>query len=218
VSSHELTAAYLRIEPSGALLQEHVGDTGFVPLRGKVGFCSPKSDVTTLATWVPSFSPPEVAGMPPERASLPAARTDIPLCTLRDTGAGKVMFLAYEPSRLIREYALQDFYSMIKGYVQLMLGDDQTILIEAPQRVLASVFRKENKILIHLINGIGQRPLQETIPCHGLKLQLKLGGRQVTNVATRIESNAMHHSVKNDVLTIDLSRLDIWNMLAVELA
>jgi hypothetical protein len=156
--------------------------------------------------------------MPPERASLPAAQTNVPLCTVREYGAGKVMFLAYEPSRLIREYGMQDFYSIINGYVQFMLGNDQQIIIDAPQRVMASIFRKGHKTLVHLINGIGQRPLQETIPCFDLKVKFKLDRQKVVSVQSKIEPGDIHYAVENDLLTVELTRLDIWNMLLIELA
>jgi hypothetical protein len=218
VCSNELAATYMRIESPGKLLQDSVGDTGLVPLRGRVGFCEPGNGTATLVTWVPSFAPIGVVGNPPERASLPVPNTATPLCTLRDHGAGKVMFLAYEPSRLIREYALQDLYSIMDGYIRCMLGDDQQIVIDAPQRVMTSVFHKGNKMMVHFVNGIGQRPLQETIPCFNLQLKLQLRQRRVTLVQSRIESSEISYLTEDDTLTVDLPRLDVWNMLLVEFA
>ncbi len=217
VGSEEQVSAYMRIEAPGQFLQQQVGETGFIPLRGKTGFCEALPGTQTLVTWVPSFSPVEFAGRPPERASLPAAHTDVPLCTLREYGAGKVLFLAYEPSRLIREYGMQDFYSMIDGYVRLMLGEEQQVFVDSPRRVLVSLFRKGSTTLVHLINGIGQRPLQETIPCFGLKLRFKLAGQKVKAVTGRIEPGEIRWTADNDLLTVDVARLDVWNMLKIEL-
>jgi hypothetical protein len=81
VSSEDLAAAYISIEQKAGDIQERLGESGYLPLRGKVGFYAPAKDAAVLLTWVPPFSPVEFAGLPPERASLPAAHTDVPLCT-----------------------------------------------------------------------------------------------------------------------------------------
>ncbi|MGH0052273.1 MAG: hypothetical protein ACQ5SW_02645, partial [Sphaerochaetaceae bacterium] len=216
VCSEDLEATYLRVEQEGAEIQEKLGEVGLVPLRGKVGFCEPKEGTKVLATWVPPFATVATAGMPPERASLPVSHTDLPLCMVSEHEKGKVMFLPYEPSRLIREYALDDMYTMIRGYVEYMLGDDKKIILDAPKRIILSVFGKDHTLLLHLVNGIGQRPLQDTIPCHHLKAEIRLDGRKVKTVVSRIAGCSLNFSVENDVLSIDLERLDTWDMLLIE--
>ena len=128
------------------------------------------------------------------------------------------MYLPYEPSRLIREYGLQDMFTMIRGYVERMLGDDQKMWVKAPNRVMTTVFRKDHTQMIHLVNGIGQRPLQDTIPCFDLEITLKLEGRQVKAVTSRIAEVPVAYSVQDDLLTLKLPRLDVWDMLLVTYA
>lgn len=217
VCSQDLEATYLRIESAGNEIQDKIGDAGLIPLRGKVGFCEPGEGTETLATWVPPFSSVMTAGMPPERASLPISHTAIPLCAVRDYKEGKVMFVSYEPSRLIREYALDDMFTMIRGYVEYMLGDDKKITVDAPKRIIMSVFGKEDKLMIHLVNGIGQRPLQDTIPCYNIKIDIKLGGRKVKSVASKIAQCGVDFDVDGNLLKVNLERLDAWDMLLVEL-
>lgn len=216
-SSDDLAATYLRLEAPACEIQEKIGEVDIVPLRGKVGFYDQVEDATRLVTWVPPFAPVRFAGAPPERASLPAPHTDIPLCTVRNHGAGKVMFVSYEPSKQIREYAMEDMYTMIRGYVEYLLGDDQMVSLAAPSRVMMSVFKKNSTLMVHLINGIGQRPLQNTIPCYHLKLQVRLDGKSVQTVVSKIAQEKITYQVQNDVLMVDLEKLDVWDMLLIEL-
>ena len=216
ICSEDLEATYLRIEPSDAGIQEEIGDCVLVPLRGKVGYCGAKATSQVLATWVPPFSSAATAGFPPERASLPKEKTDIPLCVVSQHGDGKVMFLPYEPSRLIREYGLRDMFTMMEGYVDYMLGKDRKVSVKAPSRVMATVFQKDGMNMIHFVNGVGQRPLQDTIPCFDLEASIQLHGRQVESVESKIAGEQVTYSVENDVLTIHLSRLDVWDMLLIQ--
>lgn len=218
VCSEDLETTYLQIEPAGQEIQDKIGEAGLIPLRGKVGFCEPREGTKVLATWVPPFATVATAGMPPERASLPIAHTDLPLCMVSDYKKGKVMFIPYEPSRLIREYALDDMFTMIRGYVEYMLGDDKKIALYAPKRIILSVFGKEDVLMLHLVNGIGQRPLQDTVPCYHIKAEIKLSGRKVKTVVSRIAQCGVDFTVDGDLLSVNLERLDTWDMLLIKFA
>lgn len=215
VSSEDLAASYLRIEPSDAGIQEKIGACELVPLRGKVGYSHAKDSSLVLATWIPPFASVETAGFPPERASLPVSHTDIPLCVVSSHGKGRVMFLPYEPSRMIREYGMKDMFTMMEGYVDYMLGRDRKIRIDAPSRVISTVFARENIQMIHLINGIGQRPLQDTIPCYKIRVSVKLDGRKVASVDSRIAGEDVAWECSGEELLITLARLEVWDMLRI---
>ena len=168
-----------------------------------------------LATWVPPFSSAATAGFPPERASLPKEHTNIPLCVVSDHGQGQVMFLPYEPSRLIREYGIQDMFTMLDGYVSYMLGEDRKITVKAPSRVMVTVFKGENTHMIHFVNGIGQRPLQDTIPCFDLTVTIRTGGRKVQSVSSRIAGEPVRFFQEGEILHMELPQLKVWDMLLV---
>jgi hypothetical protein len=70
--------------------------------------------------------------------------------------------------------------------------------------------------MIHLINGIGQRPLLETIPCFNLEVCLKLGGKKVKSATSKIAGMELQYSIENAMLKIKLPRLEIWDMLLIE--
>jgi hypothetical protein len=216
ICSEDLESTYLRIEDSDAKIAEKIGECNIVPLRGKIGYSDAKIGVKVLATWIPPFAHAKIAGFPPERASLPVSHTDIPLCVVSDYGKGRVMFLPYEPSRLIREYGMLDMFTMIRSYAEYMLGDHQKISFSIPARVISTVFKKENKQMIHFVNGIGQRPLLETTPCFNLEVCVKLDGKKVKSVISKIAEIEVDYSVSEDTLKIHLKRLDVWDMLLVE--
>lgn len=218
VSSEEMKAAYLRVEEPGTALQKALGNTGLAPLGGRVGFCTPRDDAVVYATWVPPFAPPEVVGRPPERASLHTDRTQLPLCLVNRLGKGSVMFLPYEPSLLSATYAMEDFIALIGAYVEDMLAGSQRLVLHAPRDVMTSAHQKEGLLLVHFVNGIGQRPLKENIPCGEVGFTLRLeAGQQVLGVDSVIGGEPVDWRVENGVLEAKLPRLQVWDMLRVRL-
>jgi hypothetical protein len=216
ISSEDLEATYLYIEKSDAGIAEKIGECNLVPLRGKIGYSTAREGAQVLATWIPPFANSRIAGLPPERASLPASHTEIPLCVVNNFGKGKVMFLPYEPGRLIREYGMLDLFTMVRAYTEYMLSGAQKIFITAPARVMSTVFKKDNKLMIHFVNGIGRRPLLETIPCFDLEVSVKLDGKKVKSVISKIAGEKLQYSVEEAMLKVKLSRLETWDMLLVE--
>ncbi|WRS26281.1 alpha-amylase family protein [Oscillospiraceae bacterium MB08-C2-2] len=217
IQSNPLESTYLRIEKEGQALQQIIGDSVYIPLRGTVGFHTPGEGVKTLVSWVPPFAPANVSGLPPERASLPADHTEVPMCTLREYQKGKIMFISYEASRLVAQYALRDMFDLVGGYVKLLLGEDRLFRFEGPQRVMLTAFEKEGDYLFHLINGIGQRPLQDTIPCHNLRIHLRLNGRKAVGVHSKIAGCKVEWEANQDILSITIPSLEVWDMLRVSL-
>ena len=51
---------------------------------------------------------------------------------------------------------------------------------------------------------------------HETILMVQLHGRQVESVESKIAGEQVTYSVENDVLTIHLSRLDVWDMLLIQ--
>ncbi|MCU6792880.1 hypothetical protein OB236_12195 [Paenibacillus sp. WQ 127069] len=218
VCSEQMVATYQRIEPAGNVLRTRLGETNLVPLRGRIGLCVPKSDVEIYATWVPPFAPADSVGAPPERASLPAAQTQVPLCLISKFKNGKVMYLPYEPGRLFKEYGIDDFCLLIGAYIDIMLGEKKQLEVDAPHGVQISAFKKDNLYLLHFVNGVGQRPLKENIPCHNIKFSLKLeSNQQVKDVSARISGQVVSYEVSNGILTVKLAELGVWDMVRVEL-
>lgn len=218
-ASEQLEATYMRIEPKADILQKKIGNNDLIQLRGRVGFCVPNEASKVYTTWVPPFAPTFFAGLPPERASLPMPYTKVPLCIVSNYKNGRVMFLPYEPSMLIEKYGLLDMYNAIDGYIDMMLGDRRNVKFLVPYGVMTSVFRKDSKWMIHFVNGIGQRPLMENIPCHHIGFSINLKPEQsVRSVKAVVSQKKLKYEVKDSTLSVDIAELNFYEMICVELS
>ena len=209
-----LTASYLYFEAAGAALKRDM-DTDKIAFRGPVTYCSPTTAVT-LATLIPPFAPIEVVGAPPERASMPVAHTDIPLVLQNRTGAGEVLFLPFSLSALMQKFKLYDHFRLVGNMIDLLEGQ-RDLEVTAPASVQFTMFAKEDRQLIHMVNETGERPLQDTIPVSGITISLKLPeGKTVSGVQAVIEEYPICWKQEKDRVRIEVSRLDVWEMLRVD--
>ena len=212
-----LTASYMRIEEAGRRVTAGM-DTDKLALRGQVVYCHPSEGTETLLTLIPPFAPMDVVGRPPERASLPAARTDIPLLLRHAYGKGEVFFLPFSLTDLIREYKLYDHYRLVGNMVDALLGR-RDIEVDGPSSIHVTAFRKEKKLLIHLVNETGERPLRDTVPVLDIRLSLAIPqGAAVKDVRAALEGQKLVCEEKDRRLEITLPRLDVWQMIVVEYA
>lgn len=216
ISSEEQVAAYLRLEPAGEMIKTRLGGMELVPLGGRFAVCRPDEDTCVLATWVPPFATLATSGLPPERASLPVPRTETPLAMIHCRQKGRVMFLPYEAGRLVHEYGMKDMCGMLGACVEMILGDRQRIRVQAPAGVMHTVFGAANTIMIHLVNGIGQRPLKENVPCCDIVIKIPLNGRNVRAVNAILSECQAVYEIQEDMLVIQYARLEVWEMLLIE--
>lgn len=219
--SVELRASYLRFETEQKTLHKGMEDTLYVPLRGRVLYRKPMPDTQVLMTLVPPFAPMDGVGNPPERASLPVKRTDIPMLTVHNCGEGAVMTLAFSLSRLLLEVHLEDHYLLMRNCLDTLCGQKKEFEIaDNVAGLLACVYHAgENRILVHLINGIGQRPLVGRLPYHDLKFRIRLPkGRKIRSVSPVIEEEAVSFEQTDTAVTVTLDKLTVWNMLEIDMA
>jgi len=216
--SHDLTASYLRIETKDTKIRRGFEEVTFLPLRKRVLYMKPDK-AETLMTLVPPFAPMDAVGAPPERASIPVDQTDIPMMLVNKVGKGKALTLAFSLSGLIIDYHLEDHYWLMRNCLDYMGGDEPFKMERNVAGLLTSVYQNGDKILVHLVNGIGQRPLVGIAPYHDAAFSIRLPkGKKVTGVAASIEDEPVTYSQKGDTAVVQLSKLSIWNMLVINLA
>ncbi len=214
--SEPLTASYLRLERRNAALERKFEDVGLLALRGTVMYGAQSGDTEALATLVPPFAPPDGVGAPPERASLPTPRTDLPLITLRGHGQGQVLTLAMEAGRLIGQYRLADHLQLLTNAMGLLLGDRRVLWAPLLPGLSSSLWRRGNHTLLHLVNGVGQRPLAAVTPLQNLSVTLRLApGQTVRAVRARIGGGGVDWWQDGTLLHATLERLEVWEMLEV---
>jgi len=206
-----LAASYLRVEDFDAL---GFAETPLLPHRGETLYCKPLADAHTLLTLVPPFSPLDGVGSPPERASILCPKTDIPLALLHNYGAGgRSVFLPFRLGHLIETFGLPEHIELLKKLAWLLLDHTPFFQLDAPSGVQATLFQKGGQYLVHLINGVGKRPLQENIPLFDLCFRLRA---PIQSVQPLLEDTPIEVTACPDGSTsVHLKELRLWNALLV---
>lgn len=212
-----LTASYLYFEEEGQRLKKDM-ETDKVPFRGAVTYCIPNQDCEVLATLIPPFAPLEVVGAPPERASIPVSHTEIPLVMNRAWGEGQIVWLPFSLNSLLSEYRLADHYRLIGNLIDFLV-DRRELEVQAPGSVQTTMYENDERLLIHFVNETGQRPLMDTVPVHGILLSVQLPeGRKAARVRSVIEEQKIAWRQEEGRVIIEIDRVDIWEMVAIDYA
>ncbi|MDD9267175.1 family 10 glycosylhydrolase [Paenibacillus sp. GCM10023248] len=216
-SSEYLKASYLRFEGAGNPLQKGLEQTELIAHRGKVVYTRPADAGTeVLATLVPPFSPMESVGAPPERASLAVSHTDIPLALLAASGQGRALYFPFSLSHLINEFKLDEHYQLLANSIDLALGEEKLLETSHYQGLQVTAFKKDDNLLVHLVNGAGRRPLSTHLPLYGIHAKLRLNGRSVKSVRPLIGEEPLEYSVSEGMLHVRVPELQIWECLLIE--
>lgn len=213
-ASEELIASYLRFEQAGERLSIGMEETSLIAHRGRVTYSRPLADTEVLATLVPPFSPLESVGAPPERASLAVTRTDLPLIMSRACGRGRVLLLTFSLSALLGEFRLGEHYLLVHNLVRYLKPEGSEIEVSHSPGLQVSAFRKEQGLLIHLVNGCGRRPLTANVPLHGLTVKVKQDSKQPFVKAAALQTNQELQIVKEGgYIKMHLPPLLLWETL-----
>ncbi|MDL2319278.1 beta-galactosidase trimerization domain-containing protein, partial [Eubacteriales bacterium OttesenSCG-928-A19] len=218
VHSEPLLASYLRFEPveGGNPLQKGLEHTPIIAHRGVVQYVEPLEGVRTLATLVPPFAPLEAVGAPPERASIPNPQSDLPLCLLHASGKGQVLLVPFALSELVTAYKLGEHSTLVENMVDMLL-DGQRRIVSEPVRGLQVIgYENGGAQLIHLVNGVGQRPLDTTVPLTGLSLRVRWDGPSAPKATAMLSGEAVEVAYADGVATITVPRLEVWDVLKLE--
>ncbi|WP_240414072.1 alpha-amylase family protein [Paenibacillus periandrae] len=216
-TSESLLASYLRFEGANNPLQKGLEHTELIAHRGKVNYVKPTgADTQVLATLVPPFSPLESVGAPPERASLPVSHTDLPLAVWNPSGKGHAMYLPFSLSQLINEFKLGEHYQFLSNAIDMALAEHKFIKVSNFQGLQMTVFEKDKTLLVHLVNGVGRRPLSTNIPLHQIEVSIRLNGKSVKAVKQLISGQPLGFESKQDKLAVSVPKLDIWECLLIE--
>ena len=216
--SEYLAASYWQFESDGISIRAGFEETPLLAHRGITSYVTPLPDTKILATLVPPFAPLDAVGAPPERASILTPQTDLPLCTQKSYNGGKAVLLPFCLSRLVKEFKLGEHYQLVENLVSMLLGDQLRLSMKSITGLHASLFEKDNKILLHLVNGVGQRPLSQSVPLSDLEITFKmLPGQSVQAVESVIAGEMIDWTEKDGQLTIQIPRLDVWDMIRMTL-
>lgn len=210
-----LIAAYLRFEDSGLSLRAGgMEDTPMIAFRGRVAY-SNQTSATTLTTLVPPFAPLEAVGAPPERASILVPQTNIPLCLENKYGQGHVISLTFNLSSLIMEFGLSDHLLLAANLINRSIGTKFLEITHYPG-IYVSVFKRDDMIILHLINGAGPRPLTAFLPLHNIHIKLHLESNvQAVTVRGIISKTDIRFEQNIDDLTFVVDMTDVWDTIEI---
>ncbi len=180
-TGHDISAAYGVLEPEGEALNQALTETKYIPVKGELLYVSAEKEAKKLMTLIPPFAPPDGVGAPPERAGLPVTHTGIPLLLENRVGKGRVLTGFFELSRLMLEIGLEDQKQLFGNCISYLNGEetefDGALL---PEGIFAYPYRAGEKFLVHLVNGVGSRPLKNTVePSSGVCSQGLEGGEGI---------------------------------------
>ena len=213
--SEEMRTAYFRMESQCP--RDGLEGMDILPFAGRLYYTRPEADVETLCTLVPPFSPPMGAGSPPERAVLPVERTEIPVVTLRRHGMGNVIHLPFAMHHLVDVYRLEEHYRFAANLFFRLLGDNRKFVLDRIPGVQFTAFEGNGCYLFHLVNGVGERPMRQTVPLTGLSLHVSLPAGAKDIKARSVFGNRQVPCRQVDgqtILSFDLP--DTWEIIQLE--
>lgn len=215
-TSEYLQASYLRFERDGEVIRQGFERTPLLPHRGRTVYTTPEEGTRVLCTLVPPFAPMEAVGAPPERASLPCPQTDIPLVMEHAYGAGRVMTITFALSAAISELKLQEHTMLAANLLKLGLGSALDVHTDCLRGIQLMDYENGADRLIHLVNGIGQRPLSQNIP---IRVQIRLDWHD--EALPQVEGllvGAPEVERRDDCVTITTKPVTTWEVLRIRSA
>lgn len=215
--SEKMGAAYIRMEGTDNPICKGLEETQLLPFAGTLIYEAVGKDTKALCTLVPPFSPPEGVGSPPERAMLFCEQTDTPLLTLKKEGQGRVANLPFSFNSLMQTYKIEEHYLFIANLINYLLGDSRIISMSRIQGIQLTCFKKADTMVVHLVNGVGTRPLRQTISIHDIGIDVLLPkDALVRNVKAMVTGQDIQYAQQSNKLHIQLSTLDIWEAIYIE--
>ena len=212
--SEEMQASYLRLADDGAV-RTGLEDTPLLPFAGSVLYAAPEKETAVWATLVPPFAPPEAVGAPPERASILTPRTDLPLLLQYPLGKGCVVSFLCSMTQMILKWKIPDHSTLVGNVLRYMAGDRLDVFLAPRRGIQLMDYTAPGRRLLHVVNGIGQRPLSENTPVQ-LTIRVKIGNRKVKAVRKLIQDETAKYSVDQGVLCIETGPVAVWEVFQID--
>lgn len=211
-----LQAAYGEL-PETSGLRSRLEQTRYLPVRGQYLNVRPVEGTQKLITLIPPFAPPDGVGAPPERASMSVGHTEIPLAMMHPYGKGNVLSVCFELAELVTEIGLEDQKILLENLFAALAGENLKVRAwNLPDGVHLSVWEKQGRWMLQIVNGIGERPLRTANACGNLEIAL----RKETEGPVRGGSVLEHYPVRviseKEWIRIQIDRLDVWDLIVVE--
>ena len=98
-----------------------------------------------------------------------------------------------------------------------MLLGRRELEVEAPGSVYATMYGADGRIIVHLVNETGERPLKDTIPVRDITVNVALPeGARVSSVRAAVEEQNIAWRQEEGRAEVKLDQVDVWEMVVVE--
>ena len=132
-------------------------------------------------------------------------------------GKGNVLSVCFELAELVTEIGLEDQKILLENLFAALAGENLKVRAwNLPDGVHLSVWEKQGRWMLQIVNGIGERPLRTANACGNLEIAL----RKETEGPVRGGSVLEHYPVRviseKEWIRIQIDRLDVWDLIVVE--
>ena len=214
VAGDDLVASYARFEtPPEHPFRTGLKETDLLGHRGPVHYCEASTDASVLMTLVPQWSPLEAVGRPPERASIPVEHTDTPMAIVGPSE--QTLYFPFALSELLDEFRLADQYQLLRNAVDLLLADEKFIEVEPTAALQVTPFAVEDGYLVHVVNGVGSRPLTENTPLQSVDIRMK-AGNDVSSVHAVFDDHELSFDQEGEYISFSIPLVDVWEAISIE--
>ena len=214
--SENHTAGYLRFEGEDNPLRKDLDGADIVPFCGSFCYEAVEDGTQVLASFVPPFCSPGGTGSPADRAIMLVKKTNIPLITVRNTGKGKTAHIPFALHALIDKYKFGEHLTLTANLIDWLLGDDCIVFMVRHPGVQLTSFKKNTSFIIHLVNGVGQRPLRKTSKLCDLNVSIRLpDGYEVSEVKALLSDQDIKCRHDSGTLSFSLDYLDYWEAVYI---
>jgi len=190
-----------------------LSEVALVPWRGPVLVGECRERAAALLTLVPSFAPPDGVGAPPERAVIPTEQTHIPLVAAHTVGKGLVVQVMGRLGELIHTYRLPDHIALLASLARYAGRIVQPVEVEGPPGLIVGAQAEPGRFVVHLANGVGERPLARTASLNDVVVRLPMAaGGTVTAVSLRHPEGLPVH-LKDGTPSVRLTLNDAWEVI-----
>ena len=143
---------------------------------------------------------------------------------------GRMAYLPFQLGRALFKYGYPEYYDLLRRLLRI----DPLIRVQGPETLRAIAWRKDNSLLIHLLNetvnqritmshpltakflhrmGVAVNPVREVVPISNVKVSVKGRFSKARLLLSRKEARAVSKNGRTEVV---VDRIDLYDLLILE--
>ena len=193
-------------------------DTDIIAFGGSMHRVNSTGKLQAVASYIPAFPI-----YPPEFSWIRERRPDIgTIFAGRLNSGSRVVYFAADVDRCYGKERLPDHAKLLENAVRFAAGDSLPISVQGPGQLDCTVYRQENRVIVHLVNGSGcdRNPgyCDEVYPVGPISLQLKIKDLKFTNARLLVAEKEIPVQSFNDTAKVEIPRIEEHEVVVFERA